>query len=159
LTLPIDNGQRAAGIYRFTWSGKDVTTGAVQPEGKWRLTVTATDDRAQVSTADRFLDLNNTLGSLAVQPSSLRLGQSGTRLTASFSLSRPAKVTATIETAKEIVVRVLTRASFDAGSYALTWNGRDGAGRLAYGGSYQVHVVAMNDTGRVDLRAPFTARR
>ena len=159
LTLPIDNGQRAAGIYRFTWSGKDVTTGAVQLEGKWRLTVTATDDRAQVSTADRFLDLNNTLGSLAVQPSSLRLGQSGTRLTASFSLSRPAKVTATIETAKEIVVRVLTRASFDAGSYALTWNGRDGAGRLAYGGSYQVHVVAMNDTGRVDLRAPFTARR
>ena len=159
LTLPIDNGQRAAGIYRFTWSGKDVTTGAVQLEGKWRLTVTATDDRAQVSTADRFFDLNNTLGSLAVQPSSLRLGQSGTRLTASFSLSRPAKVTATIETAKEIVVRVLTRASFDAGSYALTWNGRDGAGRLAYGGSYQVHVVAMNDTGRVDLRAPFTARR
>jgi flagellar hook assembly protein FlgD len=159
VTVPIDAGQRAPGIYRFTWSGKDTATGEVQPEGKWRFTVTATDDQAQVSTADRYFDLNDTLGSLVVQPSSLKLRRNGTQLSASFSLARPAKVTATIETAREIVVRVLKRASLDAGPHVLTWNGRDGAGRLAYGGSYQVHVVAVNDTGRVDLRAPFSARR
>ncbi len=159
ITLPIDAGPRTPGTYRFAWTGKDATTAAVEPEGKWRFTVSATDDQAQASTADRFFDLNNTLGSLAVQPSSLRLRNAGTRLSASFALARAAKVTVTVETANEIVVRVLTRADLDAGTQVLTWNGRDGAGRLAYGGAYQVHVVAMNDIGRVDLRAPFSARR
>src|SRR5207237_2832233 len=120
VTLRIDAGLRTPGIYRFTWSGKDQATGAVRAEGKWRFAVTATDDQAQVSAADRFFDLNDTLGSLVVQPSSLKLRQSGTQLSASFSLARPAKVTATIETVREIVVRVLTRASLDAGQQVLT---------------------------------------
>jgi len=160
ITLPIDAGPRAPGTYRFTWAGKDTTTGAVEPEGKWRFTVSATDDQAQASTADRLFDLNNTLGSLAVQPSSLKLRNAGTRLSASFTLARAAKVTVTIETANQIVVRVLTRAAdLATGPQVFTWNGRDGAGRLAYGGAYQLHVVATNDIGRVDLRALFSARR
>ena len=159
VTVPIDAGARTTGVYRFTWTGKDAATGAVEPEGNWRFTVSATDDQAQTSTADRLFDLNNTLGSLAVQPSSLKLSKAGTRLSAAFTLARPAKVTVTVETANEIVVRVLARADLGAGTQTLTWNGRDGAGRLAFSGSYQVHVVATNDLGRVDLRAPFRARR
>jgi exopolysaccharide biosynthesis protein len=154
VTLPIDAGQRAPGTYRFTWSGDG------QPEGNWKFSVTATDDLAQVSTAERTFALNNTLAGLAVTPKALKLRKKGTRLLASFTLARPAKITATIETASGIVVRVLARSSAgNTGAQRLTWNGRSGTGVIAYGGSYRLHVSATNAVGRVDLYAPFTARR
>lgn len=154
----IDSGLRQPGIYKFAWSGKTVED-VVEPEGSWRFRVTATDDQAVPSSADRLFQLNNTLGALAVQPSALKLRKKGTLLMGSFTLARPAKVTATIETAAGIVVRVLARRPLDAGPQVLTWNGRNGVGGLAYGGSYRLRVVASNELGRVDLRAPFTARR
>jgi flagellar hook assembly protein FlgD len=158
VTLPIDAGQRGPGTYKFTWAGTGAD-GAPQPEGSWRFTVTATDDLAQASTADRTFALNNTLSSLAVQPRALKLGKKGTHLVASFALARPAKITATVETAKGIVVRVLSRRSAATGSQRLAWNGRSGSGGIAYGGSYRLHVSATNALGRVDLYAPFRARR
>jgi len=158
VTVPIDAGQRAPGTYKFTWAG---TSGDAQPppEGSWRFAVKATDDLAQISNADRTFALNNTLSALAVQPKALKLRKKGTRLTASFALARPAKITATVETAKGIVVRVLSRSSVGTGAKRLAWNGRSGSGAIAYGGSYRLHVSAANRLGRVDLYAPFTARR
>jgi exopolysaccharide biosynthesis protein/flagellar hook assembly protein FlgD len=155
VTVPIDAGERAPGTYKFTWAG----TGVDAPEGKWRFAVTATDDLAQTSNADRAFALNNTLAALAVRPKALKLRKKGTRLTASFALVRPAQVTATVETAKGIVVRVLTRGAVGTGAKRLAWNGRSGSGAIAYGGSYRLHVSAANRLGRVDLYAPFTARR
>jgi hypothetical protein len=58
-----------------------------------------------------------------------------------------------------IVVRVLSRGQLDTGPHALMWNGRNGTNHLAYGGAYRLHVAASNELGRVDLRAPFSARR
>ncbi len=153
VTVPIDAGQRAPGTYKFTWAGTDA------PEGKWRFAVTATDDVLQTSNADRAFALNNTLSALAVRPKALKLRKKGTRLTASFALARPARITATVETAKGIVVRVLSRASAGTGARRIAWNGRSGTGAIAYGGSYRLHVSAANRLGRVDLYAPFTARR
>jgi hypothetical protein len=155
VTVPIDAGLRAPGTYRFTWAG----TGSDAPEGSWRFVVTATDDLVQPSSADRTFALNNTLSALAVQPKALKLRKKGTRLTASFALARPAKITATVETANGIVVRVLSRGSVGTGARRLAWNGRSGSGAIAYGGSYRLHVSAANRLGRVDLYAPFTARR
>ena len=152
-TIPIDSGQRAPGTYRFTW------TGAGKPEGSWRFAVTATDDLAQVSSADRTFALNNTLAKLAVRPKALKLRKKRTRLLASFTLARTAKVTATVETPSGIVVRVLSRGTARAGTRRLAWNGRSGSGSVAFGGSYRLHVSATNALGRVDLYAPFTARR
>ena len=153
VTLPIDAGERAPGTYRFTW------TGAGQPEGSWKFSVTATDDLAEASTAERTFALNNTLASLAVKPKALKLRKTRTRLLASFTLARAAKITATIETAKGITVRVLSRRSAGTGAQRLQWNGRGGSGGIAYTGAYQLHVSATNALGRVDLYAPFTARR
>ncbi len=158
VTLPIDAGPRAPGSYRFTWTGSGAD-GSAQPEGTWRFTVTSTDERGQVSVSDRAFTLNNTLSALAVQPKVLTVGKKRTRLLATFKLRQSAKVTATVETGKGVVVRVLTRAQLAAGTRSLSWNGRVGAGGVAYGGAYQVHVVAANALGRVDLYAPFRARR
>jgi flagellar hook assembly protein FlgD len=155
---PIDAGVRMPGVYKFTWPGK-TADGVVEAEGNWRFSVTATDDQGVASSADRLFQLNNTLGSLAVQPPFVKLKKKGTRVSGSFTLARPAKVTTTIETAGGIVVRVLSRRTLAAGAQALTWNGRNGTGGLAYGGSYRLHVSATNELGRVDLRAAFTARR
>ena len=155
---PIDSGPRAPGTYKFTWSGK-TAEGAVEPEGSWHFSVSATDDQGVASTADRVFQLNNTLGALAVRPSAIKLKKKGTRLSGSFTLARPATVTTTSETAGGVVVRVLSRGTVAAGPHTLTWNGHNGTGGLAYGGRYRMHVSANNSFGRVDLLAPFTAHR
>jgi flagellar hook assembly protein FlgD len=154
----IDSGLKQPGTYKFAWTGKTVD-GLVEPEGSWRFSVTSTDDQAVPSAADRTFQLNNTLSALAVQPTTVKLRKKGTLVTGSFTLARPAKVTATVETASGIVVRVLTRASLQPGPRTVTWNGRNGLNGLAYGGSYRLHVVAANELGSVDLFAPFAARR
>jgi flagellar hook assembly protein FlgD len=157
-TIQIDSGARTPGTYRFSWSGG---TSAATParEGLWRFAVTATDDQKQVSQAERTFALNNTLASLRVRPASVKLRKKGTRLAASFTLARSAMVTATVETPRGVVVRVLARKSLAAGRRGVVWNGRTGAGGVAYAGAYRVHVFASNSLGRADLYAPFTARR
>jgi exopolysaccharide biosynthesis protein/flagellar hook assembly protein FlgD len=154
----IDSGARQPGTYKFTWAGT-TTDGAIEPEGSWHFTVNSTDDQAVASSADRTFQLNNTLGALAVQQPTVKLRKTGTRLTGAYTLAHQATVTATVETAAGIVVRVLSRGSLAPASYTLVWNGKNSLGKLAYGGSYRLHVSATNALGRVDLFAPFTARR
>jgi hypothetical protein len=151
--VTLDSGQRTPGTYRFTWTGAD------EPEGSWKLSVGATDDLGQTSIAERTFSLNNTLAKLALRPKALKLRKKRTLLLASFTLARPAKITATVETASGIVVRVLSRRSAQAGAQRVTWNGRSGSGAVAYTGSYRLHVSATNALGRSDLYAPFVARR
>jgi flagellar hook assembly protein FlgD len=155
----IDTGARTPGVYSFGFTGKTADGTALEPEGAWHFTVTATDDQGQTSTADRTFLLDNTLGFLTVSPAVLTLRQNGTKLTTSFTLTRPAKVTATIETAKGIVVKTILNGSVPAGPFALTWAGKDGSGRLAFGGAYRAHISASNALGTTELFAPFTARR
>jgi flagellar hook assembly protein FlgD len=147
----IDGGERASGMYRFTWPG------ANEPEGQWRFSVTATDDQGQTSTADRLFSVNETLGNLSVRPSSFRLGQQ--QLTGSVTLAHAAQLSVTVETATGVVLRVLARKAVKAGMFTFSWDGRNGARRLVSRGRLQVHVVATNTLGRAELYAPFTARR
>jgi flagellar hook assembly protein FlgD len=147
----IDSGERAPGMYRFTWPG------ANEPEGQWRFSVTATDDQGQTSTADRLFSVNETLGNLSVRPSSFRLGKQ--QLTGSVTLAHAAQLSVTVETATGVVLRVLARKAVKAGMFTFSWDGRNGARRLVSRGRLQVHVVATNTLGRAELYAPFTARR
>jgi hypothetical protein len=157
-TRAIDSGPRTPGIYSFTWTGL-TADGALEPEGIWHFTVTATDDQGRTSTADRSFALDNTVGFLTVTPASVKLTRNNTRLTASYTLIRPAKTTVSIETARGVVVKTILNGSVPAGPYSLPWAGKDASGRLAYGGAYRVHVSATNEVGTVDLYASFTARR
>jgi flagellar hook assembly protein FlgD len=147
----IDSGDRAPGMYRFTWPG------ANEPEGQWRFSVTATDDQRQTSTADRLFSVNETLGNLSVRPTSFRLGKQ--RLTGSVTLAHAAQLAVTVETATGVVLRVIARKTVKPGTFAFSWDGRNGARRLVSRGRMQIHVVATNTLGRAELFAPFTARR
>jgi hypothetical protein len=159
-TTTLDFGHRDAGVHTFSFSGKR-SDGSALPEGGYRFLVTARDDRGRTSTAERHFAINNTLAALAVAPAQvqLRRGRPRSVLLATFTLAEPATISATIETRGGIVIDTLATGGRAPGPQRLLWNGRTAAGTLAFGGAYQVHVRAGNAIGRVDLTAPFTARR
>jgi len=137
VVLPLDSGQRAAGTYRFNW------TGAGQPEGTWTFHVVADDDLGRHSVADRQFALNNTLGFVSARAA-------GRRVTASFKLARPARVVVRIETPGGRLVRTLSTRNLPAGDGSISWTGRPGA--------YLFSATATNDVGAVELTSPFRLR-
>lgn len=151
VTLAQDSEQ--PGVHTLTWSGLPAA------EGKWTFTVTATDDLKRTTTATRDFILDNTLASLVATPAVATLHSKGSALTASFQLAHPAQVTATVETRSGVVIATLISARLPGGPQMVRWNGRTGTGALAFGGAYQVHVVATNSIGTVSLLAPFIAHR
>ena len=146
------------GTYRFGWNGL-APGGGPEVEGRWRLSVAATDDEGRTSRAERAFSVNRTLGRLRVAPALVRVSPRGGRLTARFTLTRAARITASVETAVGVTVAVPTRRTLAAGARTITWDGRVGAGALAHSGRYVLRVRAANATGTVDLAAPFTVRR
>ncbi len=155
----LERGLQQPGSHAFTFTGKN-PDGSSLPEGGYRFNVVATDNEGRTSTADRLFALNNTLSSLAVAPSLVRItAQRHGVLAVSFTLAHPATVTATVETRSGIVIRTLAARAFPEGPQKLLWNGRTASGRRAFGGTYQARVRAANTIGRVELTQPFTAQR
>jgi hypothetical protein len=135
--IPLDSGTRPPGVYRFEWNGVG------QPEGAWTFRVTADDDLARRSVADRQFSLNNTLGFLSARTS-------GRRLAATFKLARSARIALRVETPGGAIVRTLPGRTVAPGDVSVSWRGRRG--------SYIFSVTATNSAGVVELRAPFRLR-
>jgi hypothetical protein len=127
-------GAQPAGVQTVPWDG------AGAAEGNWRFSVTAVDDAARTTTAERSFSLNQTLARLQV---ARRAGG----LTATFDLAHAASVTVTVERANGIVVATpLSKKDLDEGAQTATWNGTVGSG-------YRVRVVASNTVGKATLIA------
>jgi flagellar hook assembly protein FlgD len=157
--LVLDSGLQQPGLHSFTFTGKR-PDGSALAEGGYRFSVSAVDDQGRSSAADRPFAVNDTLGSLAVAPSAARLSASSrAALTISYSLAHPATVAVTIETRTGIVIRTLQEEKLAAGPQQVVWDGRASTGKLAFTGAYVVRVGASNSIGRVELTAPFVARR
>jgi flagellar hook assembly protein FlgD len=157
-TRTIDVGERRPGLYRFDWSGR--TNGASEPEGRWRLTVNATDSTGRSSTAERRFSLNNTLGYITVQP--LRAvvhRRRGGRVTIGFQLTRPARVSITITSKTGQLLRVVRNAQAGAGRVAAIWDGKYPNGKPVFSGTYVAKVTATSSAGRADLARSFRVRR
>jgi hypothetical protein len=145
---PVDVGGRTTlGTYRFPWT-------ATAPEGTWRFVVDSTDDLGRASQAERQFSLNLTLGALSA--TSARRGRT---VRASFTLTRPARVRATVLTASGATIRTLPTRALPAGAQSLSWNGRFASGVRARVGRYQFRLTAQNEIGTVSLTAPFSVRR
>jgi hypothetical protein len=142
-TITLDSGRRDAGIYKFAWGGAN-PDGSPAPEGKWTFSVAASDDQGRRSAAERQFAVNTTLGFLSAQAA-------GRRLTATFKLARPARITTRIETPGGAIVRTLAGRSLPAGDGSMSWNGPPGR--------YVLSVTATNETGSVEQTTPFTLRR
>jgi Phosphodiester glycosidase/FlgD Ig-like domain len=152
------SGTQAAGTYPLDWPGVGAD-GAPELEGRWRWTITATDDTGAASTAERTFQLNRTLGFAAPVAPALVVPRPQPRTVATFKLARAATVTPRIETASGVLIRDLPRIRAAAGDLQVAWDGRTDAGALVYSGSYVAAATATNELGSVTLGATFQVRR
>ena len=153
----LDQGLKPPGIHRLPWDPRKAD-GSLEPEGRWRFTVTALDDRAETSTTDRIFWVNVTLGALEVQRT-VWVRRNGSNPRARFRLAHPARVRVTVERPSGAVVRTVLNRNVGEGTWSAGWNGRDNSGFIAQSGRYVIRVRATNTFGSVDLTRPFALRR
>jgi phosphodiester glycosidase/flagellar hook capping protein FlgD len=135
------------------------TEPAPPAEGRWTLTLSATDDQGLPSSATRRFWVNSTLGFLRITPTRLVLPPAGGSATIGWTQSRAARVRVTVETPEGVLIRTVAARRFEPGTPAVAWNGRLPSGKLAAGGRYVVRVRATNEVGTVDLSGPLAVRR
>ena len=128
-------------------------------EGRWTLTVSATDDQGLSSTATRRFAVNSTLGSLRVSPARVVVRNTGGRVDIRWSQARAARVRVTVETPEGIVVRSVSNVAAQPGDQAVAWDGRAANRKLVAGGRYIVRLAATNELGSVSLTQPLTVSR
>jgi hypothetical protein len=146
------------GTYKFSYAGTK-PDGSVDVEGRWHWLVNAVDAQGRASSADQTFWLNNTLGFLK-GPAAVAVRSNRRVTVAAFKLTRPARVTTTIESPSGLIVRTLAkRALVRAGSASVRWDGRDRRGHIVYGGKYVVRVSAANAYGPSVLSRPLRVRR
>jgi len=137
------------------------TTQAAGPpaQGKWTLTVSATDDVGQPSEMAQTFLVNSTAGFLSTSPAKLFLPPYGRDLTIRWRMTKAASVVVTVETRAGEVVRTLAKRRYAPGAQGVTWNGLDRTKKAVKGGWYVVRVVAKNPLGTVDLSRPLRVQR
>jgi hypothetical protein len=150
-------GPLAPGTYHLTFSGTK-PDGTVDTEGRWHWVVSAVDDLGRSSSADQPFWLNNTLAALKV-PSTVVVGGGRRARIATFTLTRPAVVTTTVESANGVGIRTVGKGNVAAGTVTVRWDGRDRRKNLVYGGRYLIRVRAQNQSGPVELTQTFLVRR
>ena len=122
-------------------------------EGRWRLDVSSTDDLGQISTTSQAFTVNSTLGFTKLSRRSLVVRVRGTQvIQAGVTLTRAARVLATVETASGVRVASIALRRLEAGRFIARWKGTTAGGRsFAYGGLYKIRFRATNELGVVEL--------
>lgn len=128
-------------------------------EGAWTLTVDSTDDQGLVSSTSQRFSVNSTLGFLKLTPTRLVIRPTGGTGTIRWTQSRTARVRVVVETPQGVLIRVVANRRFAAGSRFVTWNGKQGNGKLAAAGAYVVRVEASNELGLASLERLLSVRR
>ena len=125
-------------------------------EGRWRLDVTATDDLGRTSSTSQKFTVNNTLGFARLSRRSLVVRVRGKQtIAAGVTLTRAARVTATVETTTGVKVATIAVRRLPAGRFAASWRGTTRGGKfLVYGGMYVVRFRATNELGAVEVVTP-----
>ena len=96
----------------------------VPAQGRWQLSVAATDEVGQQSSMAQSFVVNSTIGFLATRPKKLFLPPKGRDLRIGWRQASEARVVVTVETpAGEIVVTTLARRRYGPGRQGVIWNG------------------------------------
>jgi hypothetical protein len=148
--------ERQPGTYpvAFPPAPLDPTVPPAPPaEGRWRLDVSATDDLGQTSTTSQSFTVNSTLGFAKLSRRSLVVRVRGKQtIQAGVTLTRPARVLATVETVSGVRVASIALRRLEAGRFVARWKGTTLGGRsFVYGGLYKIRFRATNELGVVEL--------
>lgn len=129
-------------------------------EGRWTVTVSASDEQGLVSSMARSFSVNTTIGFLEVEPSVLRL-RPGTRaaVRVRWRQARAARVRLSVETPSGDVVHSVALGRLGPGRHEASWNGRQSRGALTSTGRYLLRVRAVNEAGVVTLERAVLVRR
>ena len=144
----------AATAVRTTTSRTDGPT-----QGRWKLTVAATDDVGQSSEMTQAFLVNSTIGFLTTAPKKLFLPPLGRDLRITWRQTKDARTFVTVETPAGDVVRTLAKRRYGPGEQGVTWNGLDREKKAVKGGKYLVRVVARNSLGTIDLARELRVQR
>ncbi len=101
----------------------------------------------------RTFTVNNTLGFAKLSRRSLVVRVRGKQtISAGVTLTRAARVTATVETKTGVQVATIAVRRLPAGRFAASWRGTTRGGKfLVYGGMYVVRFRATNELGAVEV--------
>ncbi len=126
------------------------------PDGPYAVTATLTPTDGSAPTAQaRIIVVDRTLGSMTVASPGTGVTR---RATASFTLSRPASVTARVtDRTGRVVATLATGTRMRPGRRTLTWTVRTGS-PPAPPGTYEVTIVASSSLGRAGLRDDLRVR-
>ncbi|MEO5575797.1 MAG: phosphodiester glycosidase family protein [Gaiellaceae bacterium] len=147
---------REPGTYPVAFPPASADPTVAPGEGRWRLEVAATDDLGRTSTTTQTFTVNSTLGFARLSRRSLVVRARGRQtISAGVTLTRAARVTATVETKTGVKVATIAVRRLPAGRFAASWKGTTRGGRfLVYGGLYAVRFRAANELGAVELVTP-----
>jgi flagellar hook assembly protein FlgD len=128
-------------------------------EGRWRVTVEATDETGLVSRMTRVVKVNMTLGFLRTTPRRLYLPPQGREFEIGWQLRRAARVRVAIEALDGTVVKAYPMRRYRQGERSVVWNGLQRDGKPVKGGLYLVKVLARNSLGTVELERKLGVQR
>ncbi|MDX6398132.1 MAG: hypothetical protein QOJ43_1540, partial [Gaiellaceae bacterium] len=158
-----ETGLKDPGIYPIAFPPVPADP-AVAPEapaeGRWQLTVNATDDLARPSQTAQSFTVNNSLGSAALSRRTLVVRPKGKQsISAGATLTRPSQLRASVETASGVSIGAIAARRAEAGRVRVTWTGLIRRS-LVYGGLYRIRFRATNELGAVELATkPFRVIR
>jgi len=138
----------------ITWNGR-TTSGASVSDGPVRIRVAVRDRAGNLTTTDRVITLDRTLGFATWSRHFYPQDHDALAATSKFTfrLVRAASVSLRVVAADGHVVRtVWTDRSMAAGAKSWTWDGRIAGGAFAAPGRYQAVVTARSWVGTTELR-------
>lgn len=154
------------GIRTFNWTGREGNSAAgnVLPNGKYVVKVFAANNDVNVGVAETVIELSSStvtppgttapqITNLKVNPLSFVSGQTSTDI--SFTVSDNANLTVSVKKsqvsgssyATVYVSPQYNNTYRNAGSYVVSWNGKNDDGIFVAAGTYQVEVKATNANG------------
>ena len=133
----------------ITWSGKN-DAGATVADGAYTFRVHGRDASGNPVVKDIDLKVDRTLRDVARSPSRF-YPQDGDALKPttriSYELTRSARATLEIVRGSRVVRAAYRDRALGSGSYAWTWNGKDGEGSYVSRGSYTLRLTATSSVG------------
>ncbi|MBS4218969.1 S8 family serine peptidase [Bacillus sp. FJAT-49711] len=131
-----------------SWDGKQ-SNGIYAPSGNYKVVAKLTNGKKTISKTKAFKISNKIKIAVNMKTSTVFSPKMNSKLTISYNLNKPGKITAKIyDNKNKLVKTLLNNKSTGVGDKKLTWDGKNSKGKLVKDGTYKL-VVSATDSARV----------